>query len=425
MQRRTLLKTGLLGLGATLGAPLGLTACGRNRSDGRTEISVWTVTQEAPQKAAFTELIAEFERSNPTLAVRVEERSTDQHKAAMRQVAGTDNGPDIYWYWEGSGLGGELVGAEMSLELTAQYERFGWVERFTPASLAGITQYGGYHGVPWTLQGEGIYYNKTLFAKAGVTAAPTTYDELVAAADALKAAGITPIEFGGTVNWHVMRLLDCLIEMRCGAELADRLTTGDGDWAREPLVTEAFADLERWGANYLNPGYMGISDSDASQLFFTGRAAMALEGTWFNAQVTSNGLDPAEIGIFPFPTGTDRLYGFGEAFYINAQSRQPDAAALFLDFITSDAGQAIAGSNWAAISVNAAVPVDDSNPLNAVWADIFANAKSGMFTNNDQNFSTVVTTEFWRVQNSVLTGDLTPELAGAEFQRFRAAHSTP
>jgi raffinose/stachyose/melibiose transport system substrate-binding protein len=47
---------------------------------------------------------------------------------------------------------------------------------------------------------------------------------------------------------------------------------------------------------------------------------------------------------------------------------------------------------------------------------------TGLYVNNDQNFSTATTGEYWRIQNLVLTGDLDPADAGAEFQKFRDAN---
>ncbi|NHI15760.1 ABC transporter substrate-binding protein [Microbacterium excoecariae] len=411
-----------LGIGALGATALILTGCSGSGDDADA-LTVWIPTQEGSQSDAIASLEEGFEAAHEGVDVEFEERSIDQHKEAMRQTAGTNSGPDVYWYWEGAGLGGELVDVGVSLDLTDYYAEYGWEDRFTPASLAGITQYGGFHGVPWTLQGEGIYYNKALFAEAGIDEAPTTYDELVSAADALVGAGITPIEFGGTVNWHVMRLLDALVETECGADTADALNTGDGDWAAESCVTAAFTELKTWGDTYLNEGFMGISNDDSSQLFYSGDAAMAFEGTWFNANAVDNGMDPENIGIIPFPTGTDRLYGFGEGYFINAATENPDLAAELLDYMTSLEGQEIAGSAWGAIPVNAEAPVDESNPLNVVWADIFATADAGMYANNDQNLTTAETTEYWRIQNSVLTGDLDPADAGAEFQAFREANS--
>lgn len=384
---------------------------------GDADLTVWMVQLEPTQKAAMDTIVADFEAANPGITVTVEERAVDAHKESLRQVAGTDAGPDIYWYWEGPGLGGELVNAGMSLDLTDYYEQYGWEDRFTQAGMAGITQYGGYDGVPWTMQGEAIFYNKTLFEQAGITEEPTSYEDLVDAADALVAAGITPIQFGGTVNWHVMRLLDSLLETACGVETADMLNTEQTRWDTEECVTEAFTELKTWGEKYINEGFMGISNDDSSQLFYTGEAAMALEGTWFDSNIVENGMNADEIGLFAFPTGTGRLYGFGEGFYINAASQNADAAAFFLDYATSVAGQETAAGAWAAMSVNPEVAPSADNPLHGLWPPVFA-AATGLYINNDQNLSLDQTTEYWRIQNSVLTGDIAPDDAGSTFQAF-------
>ena len=79
---------------------------------------------------------------------------------------------------------------------------------------------------------------------------------------------------------------------------------------------------------------------------------MMLEGDWLRrpAQGERQGCD--EYGIFPFPTGTDRLYGFGEYNYISAKSKNPDAAAKFLDYLASDAVQQAHLGEFGSISVN-------------------------------------------------------------------------
>lgn len=417
-----------IGAVAALAALATLTACsGGGDGDGgdasgQTEITVWLLTLQESQQAALDGWVAGFEEANPDVKVNVEYRATDAHKDALRQVAGTDAGPDVYFYWEGPGLGGELVDAGSSMDLTDYYAEYGWEDRFSSAAMAGITQYGGFHGVPWTLQGEALYYNKALFEAAGITEEPTSYDDLVAAADKLVASGVTPIQFGGTVNWHVMRLLDSLLETFCGPETADRLNTEQTGWDTEECVTEAFTELQTWGEKYINEGFMGINNDDSSQLFYTGEAAMALEGTWFDAMVTDNGMDAAGVGIFPFPTGTGRLYGFGEALYISASSAHPDEAAAFLDHVSSTAAQEESGGAFAAISVNKDVAPSADNPLHALWPPIFDGA-TGMYINNDQNLSLDQTTEYWRIQNSVLTGDIAPQDAGAEFQAFIDANA--
>jgi raffinose/stachyose/melibiose transport system substrate-binding protein len=72
------------------------------------------------------------------------------------------------------------------------------------------------------------------------------------------------------------------------------------------------------------------------------------------------------------------------------------------------------GSQSVNVNVKAAA---DQSALDASWTPIFTESK-GLFMNNDQNLSLAETTEYWRVQNLVATGELDPKKAGAEFQKF-------
>ncbi|WP_108249427.1 ABC transporter substrate-binding protein [Planctomonas deserti] len=397
----------------------GLTGCSGGGSDsGKTEVTWFKLTETASTaNDTINGVIENFEEANPDIDIVVEERSTDAHKDALRTTLGTNGAPDIFFSWAGPGLGGEFIEAGASLNLEEYYDEYGWAERFSETTMATVTQYGGYDGVPYTQRGEALFYNKDLFAQAGVDAVPTTYDELVAAAEKLKAAGITPIQFGGTVNWHVMRLLDSILEAKCGADGYQALVTKEASWAEEPCVTETFTEFGKWTSDYLNPGFISINNDESSALFFSGEAAMALEGDWFNQSVRDNGMDESTVGIFPFPTGTNRLYGFNENNYITSNSDHADEAAKFLDYLTSEEAQQELIAAFGSQSVNINVKPEGGSELDAAWGPIFENAE-GVYMNNDQNLSLAETTEYWRVQNLVATGELDPANAGAEFQKF-------
>ncbi len=386
-------------------------------SSDKTELSWWVINPPSPTAAEAQEkMIADFEAENPDIKITKTNRAIDAHKDSLRTSIGTSAAPDIYDYWAGPGLGGELVERGASEDISSYYTEYKWPERFTEAAMGPVTQYGGHHGVPWKLNGEAMFYNKALFEKAGITELPTTLDELNDAAAKLKDAGITPIEFGGTVNWHVMRLLDTFLEGYCGSETFDKLVTNQANWGEEECVTESFVNLEKWASDYFNPGFIGINNDEASSLFFTGEAAMALEGDWFNAQLADNA-EVDNFGVFALPTGTGRMYGFEQAMYITKDSDSKDAAAKFLDFMMSEPVQEETLGLFASQSVNKNVTPTADDELSASWNEIFENAE-GLYMNNDQNLTQAQTTEYWRIQNLVVTGALDPEEAGSEFQKF-------
>lgn len=395
----------------------GCAAGSGSNASGKTQLDWWVINPSSPTAAkAQDKIIKDFEAANPDITIKKTNRAVDAHKDALRTAIGTSAAPDIYDFWAGPGLGGELVKKNASIDLTSQYTEHKWESRFTEAALVPVKQYGGFHGVPWKLNGEAMYYNKALFEKAGITTLPKTIDELNDAAAKLKAAGITPIEFGGTVNWHVMRLLDTFLEGYCGAETFDKLVTKQANWGQEECVTESFTNLQKWSKDYFNPGFIGINNDESSALFFGGKAAMALEGDWFNAQIKDNA-KVEDFGVFPLPTGTGRMYGFEQAMYVTKDSKNADAAAKFLDFMMSTPVQKETLGTFSTQSVNKEVKPAETDELSKSWAGIFANAK-GLYMNNDQNLSQSQTTEYWRIQNLVATGGLDPAKAGAEFQKF-------
>lgn len=383
------------------------------------EVKIWTLTfANDSANQAWSKIIADFEAANPGTTIKLETRSVDEHKAALRVAAQSDQGPDIYFMWAGLGLGGEFVNAGLSLPLDDYYSANKWDDRLVGTAAGFTANYPPHrHGVPYTFHGEGIYYNKALFEKAGITAPPATYDELKADAQKLKDAGIAAISFGGTVNWHLMRLMDVILEAKCGADKHDQLMDMKLDWSTEPCATDSFKELSDWSANYILSPFMGIDQGQSTNLFIAGKSAMALEGDWFVGQMRDAGLGADQLGLFPFPTGTDRLYGFGENLYVSSKSKVADEAAKFLDYMTSDAVQQANLGQFGSISINKNVKYENVAPLDQAWMDIFAKYTK-VYMNGDQAFPLDVTTEYFRIINEVASGNMKPEDAAKGMQTF-------
>lgn len=383
------------------------------------DVTLWTLNfDNSGANEALKQVAADFEAANPDIDVEIVQRAVDEHKTALRVAAGSDRGPDIYFSWAGLGLGGEYVKAGLSLPLDKYYDEYRWSDELLPTAAAFADLYeGGKQGVPFTFKGEAVYYNKKLFEKAGITEEPKTYEELLADAQKLKDAGIAPFTFGGTVNWHVMRLMDVILETKCGAEKHDALMAMTADWATEPCAADSFAEFAKWTQDYTLQPFMGIDNKQSYSLFTADRAAMMLEGDWLVGQLAGSGENLDDYGIFPFPTNTDRLYGFAEYNYISTKSDNPDAAAKFLDYLLStDVQQRVLGK-ISAISVNKNVKYDNLSPLEAEWLDIF-NTYDQVYMNGDQAFPLDVTTEYFRVINDVASGNMDPAEAAQALQTF-------
>ena len=382
------------------------------------EIKFWMVTpsNEAASQA-LQDIAKEFNKNNPNANVVIEGRSIDQHKASLRIAATSNEGPDIFFSWAGFGLGGEYVKAGLSAPMDKYYAQYKWADKLLPAAVAFSDQYGGAkHGIPYTFRGEAIYYNKALFTKAGITQEPQTYNELLSAAEKLKQHKIPAITFGGSVNWHLMRLMDVILETKCGADKHDALNALKLKWNAEACVKESFNEFHKWTSEYMLKPFMGFAEDQSYNLFAANRAAMMLEGDWLVGKVVASG-KVDEVGLFPFPTETNRLYGFAEYLYLSSKGKNIDMAAKFLDYLSSTEVQqkylGIIGST----SVNKSVVYKDQNPLDAKWVKIF-NEFSKTFVNGDQALPLQVTTEYFRIINNVATDQLSPDVAGDKLQEF-------
>jgi raffinose/stachyose/melibiose transport system substrate-binding protein len=380
------------------------------------EIKWWTINFDNPNMAkAFESIIKDFETANPGVTVKLETRGTDEHKSALRVASGSDQAPDIYFMWAGPGLGGEFIKSGLALPMDKYYAEYKWDDEFIGPALAFSKMYpGGRFGVPLDFRGEAIYYNKALFKKAGINELPKSYDDLLADADKLAAAGIPAFTFGGTVNWHLMRLMDEILEVQCGPEKHDALTSMKTSWADEPCATKSFEELHKWTSKYMLKPFMGINNEQSFNLFLAGRAAMMVEGNWLVGQLR-NANRLADYDLFPFP-GATRLYGFAEFNYVSTKSKNPDIAAKFLDYMMSAPVQK-AHIDVFGTSVNKNVKSTSTDAMDLEWAKIF-DQFTGVFVNGDQAFPLDVTTEYWRVTNEVASDKLDPAKAGAELQKF-------
>lgn len=384
------------------------------------DLVIWMRTPSATENQALQKIMKEFEAANPGVNVKLETRSVDEHKSALRIAATSKGGPDIYYMWTGLGLGGEYVKSGLSAPLDDYYAKYKWADRVRPLADSYSTQYPPHrHGVPYQLNAEAIYYNKALFKKAGIDTPPKTYAELVADADKLKKAGIAPITFGGSVNWHVMRLMDNLLETQCGAKTHDALKAMTIKWTDTPCTTAAFTEFQKWNANYILKPYMSFDHTQSRKLFEADRAAMMLEGDWLVGQLKTEAPNkkPDDFGVFPFPTGTDRLYGFGVNLYVNPYSKNKDLAAKFLDYFESDKVQQEHLGAFGALGTSKNVVHKSPDSLTATWLDMFGKYKNA-FVNGDQAFPLDVTTEYFRVINLVATDALEPAKAPATLQTF-------
>lgn len=160
-----------------------------------------------------------------------------------------------------------------------------------------------------------IFYNKKLWAQAGLKDTPKTWAEMEAACAKIKAKGLTPILTSG--DWVSGYLFSAL----CGEDVfgkntkwytdryAGKVKFTDKDWIS---AANYFNRLVKKG--YFNQGALSMSYADLEPQFFAGKAVMYPMGSWFAASEDKASKD-FEVGVFMVPSqkGTRHLLT-GESF---------------------------------------------------------------------------------------------------------------
>ncbi|MBK8030063.1 MAG: extracellular solute-binding protein [Chloroflexi bacterium] len=263
----------------------------------------------------------------------------------------------------------------------------------------------------------GLYYRKSLFEQAGITEEPQTYEELIAANDALVAQGVTPLYTAGKFGWMPMRLVDSLVETFCGAEMHDTLTNLEANWAEEPCVEQAYTEYRRWvNSGYVPENFLGVDPTEPAVPLFQRRAAMTYEGTWWIGALKEAGEDLSDWGFFPFPTGTDRLSSFTELLFITSTSEHKDEAAAFLDYFTSPEVQTRYLGQFSVVSPTVGVePTEESDALTAEWRETL-NTAPGIYLPGDQALPLEIVSSYFCVNDDVVAGVIESGAAGAAIQ---------
>lgn len=215
----------------------------------------------------------------------------------------------------------------------------------------GGTQYKGkQYGVPLDVHMHGIIYNKDIFEKAGITAAPKTGDELISIGQKLTVdkngkhpneAGfdennITQYGLGFSMNHHVFYQFYGLMSQQGANPFTETMTKLDLD---EQKTAKAFGFIQD-----LIFKHKMVPKGEKSPIddFKAGTVAMIVDGPW-----QMSGLETATVkwATAPYPKVFDKQAAWGAAeiltFPVNEKGdpKKKQAAADFVKWLDKNSGE--------------------------------------------------------------------------------------
>ena len=250
----------------------------------------------------------------------------DPYEQGVQTKVATGDKPDLA-FWQPTASELTSLNAKTNLQ---SLEGAPWVTNYTGdlANATGILDKTRYAALVTTPAVEGVYYNKDLFAQAGITELPKNWDDMIADAKILKADGITPFyEMGGdkwATQWWVQ------------VQLADAAKAGL--WDKVNNNTEKFTDPTIQGAidnykkliddGYFNSDIKTATFVDQGNAMLGDKAAMVLQVNSYFGELQSLASTAElnkKVGFFPIsPTG-------------NVGTFIPDQSNALVAFKTGDA----------------------------------------------------------------------------------------
>lgn len=340
------------------GALAGCSSGSSSSANGKVTLTWWHNATAEPLKGLWADVAKEFEKAHPNVTVKVTGyQNEDLQKTLIPNALRSNTPPDLFQAWGGGELKDQVAAGylkDISSQIKPQLTAIG-------GAASGWQIDGKTYGLPFNYGIEGFWYNKDLFAKAGISAAPTTLTELNDDVTKLKSAGITPIAVGAGDKWpaahwwYNFALKDCSPAILKNAQAKHVFS--------DKCFVQAGTDLQKFIAS--NPFQDGFLATPAQQgagssagLIANGKAAMELMGHWdpgVMSSLTDDKKVPSFLSWFNFPgiAGSagdpTAALGGGDGFACSAKA--PPECVELLQYIVSLDVQKRFGASGAGLPV--------------------------------------------------------------------------
>ncbi|TDD69897.1 ABC transporter substrate-binding protein [Jiangella aurantiaca] len=365
-----------LGLGLVLAPVAVVAACsgddsGGAAADGPVELTFWHGYTEADGDV-LEQIVADFNASQDEVVISTEINPWDVIDDTLLPALSAGDGPDIV--------------AMPAERLPVYADRGAFVEldefyddpesntaELNEGAVDMVTVEGTRYGVPTGFVPLAMFYNKALFAAAGITEPPATWDDWVETARALTVdqnGDGTPEQYGVAIPDHATVANGVWPSLFYGGG-GDIVEGGTDVVIDSP---ENRATLEYWyqaiAVDKISP--TGVDGIAGDGLFSSAKAAMYLGGPWMASISEENGID---YGIAPVPAGPEAqaasAIGVSMAITEQAGDDAVEAAEQFFSYFL-DQENAVTwslGSGWPPLRTDVPADAVAENPVVAALTE--------------------------------------------------------
>nr|WP_311771678.1 extracellular solute-binding protein [Cohnella lubricantis] len=294
------------------------------------------VDPNTPTYKTAHQIVEAYEKEHPNIHIEFDSLNTDQQKQKLKVQANSKEIPDITMVNPAAQMK-PFVDADLFVPLNDMLDQNGLKDTYQSGLLDYYSFDGNVYALPDGNNIEVVYYNKDLFAQAGISAPPATFEELLADVKALKDKGIIPMAIGEKDTWTGSFIFMNIVLRTYGPGFLSDVAAGKTTF-EDPAFIEAvdrFQDLIQAGA--FEEGATAVDADSGRNLFTTGKAAMYMLGSWETGSIDASSVGPS-VAAFQFPTvnGKGDINQFmlapGTGYAIAANSKHIQEAKDFLNY---------------------------------------------------------------------------------------------
>ncbi|GAB2865711.1 sugar ABC transporter substrate-binding protein [Actinocorallia aurea] len=250
----------------------------------------------------------------------------DPYEQGVQTKVATGDKPDLA-FWQPTASMLTAINAKNNLQ---PLDDAPWLSKLTPElkDLAGLLDGTRYAALVSSPAVQGVYYNKEVFAKAGIKATPKNFADMADTAREIKGKGVTPFHEMAADRWGTQWWIQVQLAEAAKAGLWDKVNAGETKFTDAPILDAIKNYKSLIDEGLFNKDIKTATFADQGEALLNGDAAMVVQTNTFFSQLQSLA-DTKElnkkIGFFPISqdgnTGT----------YI------PDQANALVAFKTGDA----------------------------------------------------------------------------------------
>src|ERR1700754_1751119 len=303
-------------------------------------VELWHFFTEREAEAIDT-VVKDFQSTHPNIKVTIK---AGQDDAKVTQAIGAGNGPDVGLSYS-TDIVGKFCSSGAWVDLGPYLSRDKVDLNQLNATTRSYTEFGGKRcAMPFLADAYGMFYNKDLFAKAGIAGPPKTLDELTEDAKkltvkhpdgSLKTVGFLPLfDFYENAPAHLAPAV--------GAKwLTDDGKSAVGtDPAWKTLLTWQKNLIDWYGYDNLVKFRAGLGDEfSADNAFQKGQVAINVDAEYRLAFLKDQA-PSLKYGVAPIPTSDPSRYGAGyvtgNIVGIGKNAKNPEAAWELIKYLTTN-----------------------------------------------------------------------------------------